>query len=233
MSGMWRTYADKFEALSVRERVMVFVAVVAVPVFMLHILFIDPAVTRRHALSARMAQQQLELLVLQTKLLTLDKRRSDPDAAQTARRDDSKRRIAELDATLKGLQSGLVPAQRMNALLQDMLARNPRLQLVGLSTLPVTLLVDKRAPAEKPNATPGAPKSPDKPVAANGNVFKHGVQITLQGSYADLHDYLAALEKLPWRMLWSRASLSADDYPRLTLTVTIYTLSLDKAWLVV
>ena len=121
----------------------------------------------------------------------------------------------------------------MNALLQDMLARNPRLQLVGLSTLPATPLVEKRAPAEKINATASAPKSQDKLVAATSNVFKHGVQITLQGSYADLHDYLAALEKLPWRMLWSRASLSADDYPRLTLTVTIYTLSLDKAWLVI
>jgi MSHA biogenesis protein MshJ len=32
-------------------------------------------------------------------------------------------------------------------------------------------------------------------------------------------------------MFWSRASLNAEDYPRLTLTVTIYTLSLDKAWL--
>ena len=179
-----------------------------------------------------MAQQQTELQALQIKLQTLEKQRADPDAAQTARRDDSKRQIAEIDATLKNLQSGLVPAQRMNALLQDMLARNPRLQLVGLSTLPATPLVEKRAPAEKPNIA-SAPKSPDKLVAATSNVFKHGVQITLQGSYADLHDYLAALEKLPWRMFWSRASLSADDYPRLTLTVTIYTLSLDKAWLVV
>jgi MSHA biogenesis protein MshJ len=68
---------------------------------------------------------------------------------------------------------------------------------------------------------------------SQGGVFKHGVQITLQGSYGDMYEYLARLEKLPWHMFWSRASLSASDYPHLTLTVTIYTLSLDKAWLVV
>jgi len=39
------------------------------------------------------------------------------------------------------------------------------------------------------------------------------------------------LEKLPWRMFWSRATLAAAEYPRVTLKVTIYTLSLDKAWL--
>ena len=69
--------------------------------------------------------------------------------AVVARRDESRRQIAEIDATLKNLQSGLVPAQRMNALLQDVLKRNPRLQLIALSTLPATPLVDKRAPAEK------------------------------------------------------------------------------------
>ena len=212
---------------------MLFVAVIAVPLFISHVLFIDPAVTRKRALSVKMAQQQMELQALTIALQALEKRRTDPDAAQATRRDEGKRRIAEIDATLNTLQSGLVPAQRMNALLQDMLTRNPRLQLVALNTLPVTPLVEKHAPAEKPNANAGVPQSTDKLVAATSSVFKHGVQITLQGSYADLYDYLVMLEKLPWRMFWSRASLNADDYPRLTLTVTIYTLSLDKAWLVV
>jgi len=55
--------------------------------------------------------------------------------------------------------------------------------------------------------------------------------MTLQGSYADLHDYLARLEQSQWRMFWWRARLSTEDSPRLTLTVTLYTLSLDKGWL--
>jgi MSHA biogenesis protein MshJ len=237
MNRPWRTYADKIDALSLRERAMLFVAVIAVPFFISYVMFVDPAVTRIRALSAKMAQQQMELQALTIALQALEKRRTDPDAVQATRRDQGKRRIAEIDATLNTLQSGLVPAQRMNALLQDMLTRNPRLQLVALSTMSATPLVEKHAPAEKSsanaNANAGAPQPTDKPVAAASSVFKHGVQITLQGSYVDLYDYLVMLEKLPWHMFWSRASLSAEDYPRLTLTVTIYTLSLDKAWLVV
>jgi MSHA biogenesis protein MshJ len=62
-------------------------------------------------------------------------------------------------------------------------------------------------------------------------VYKHGVEITVHGTYAALHGYLSRLERSPWAMYWWRAKLEADERSALTLTVTIYTLSLDKAWL--
>jgi MSHA biogenesis protein MshJ len=64
-------------------------------------------------------------------------------------------------------------------------------------------------------------------------VFQHGFELTLQGSYADVHAYLAQLEKLPWRMFWGRISVNAEHHPRLRVTLTVLTLSLNKAWLIV
>ena len=231
MKEQWRKYAARMDALSLRERAMVFAAVVAVVAFMMNALFIDPLASRNKALSARMAQQQMDLKAIEGQIQVLEKKRTDPDAAIMTQRDGIKRQIAEIDESLKDMQQSLVPAQNMKAVLQEMLARNPRLQLIAMRTLPVTPLVEKRDKAEKPDAASSA--SRETPAASEGSVFKHGVQITIQGSYADLHDYLARLERQSWRMFWSRASLNADVYPRLTLTVTIYTLSLDKAWLVV
>jgi MSHA biogenesis protein MshJ len=231
MMEQWRKLAARIDALSPRERVMVFVAMVAVAVFMMHALFIDPLATRNKALSARIAQQQAELQVLQARIQALMQKRADPNAANLARRDGIKSQIAAIDETLQDMQRGLVPAQNMKAVLQEVLARNPRLQLVALRTLPATPLVEAPDKAGKTGAAAPAPGFQDKPAAGANLVFKHGIRITLQGSYTDLHDYLARLEKLPWRMFWSRASLNADDYPHLMLTVTIYTLSLDKAWL--
>ena len=231
MKALWQQYSDKIDALAERERIMVFVALLAVLVFVMYTLFIDPAITRRTALATKMAQQQTEMQALQTQIAVLEKKRADPDAANQVRRDGIKRQITVIDDTLKDMQQSLVPAQKMNAVLQDMLARHPRLQIVRMRTLPVTPLVERPAPPEKSDAAAPAPGAPGKFTAGESNVFKHGVQITLQGSYADLYEYLARLEKLSWRMFWSRASLNAENYPRLTLTVTIYTLSLDKAWL--
>jgi MSHA biogenesis protein MshJ len=64
-------------------------------------------------------------------------------------------------------------------------------------------------------------------------IFQHSFELTLQGSYFDLHDYLAQLEKLPWQMFWSRLSVQSEQYPRLRVTILVQTLSLTKAWLVV
>lgn len=228
MKDLWRKYAARFDALAQRERVMVFIAAIAATLFVIDALFIGPPAARSKALLAQVAQQELALATLQPQIQALEKRLVDPDAANAARRDGIKRQIADIDQTLKGMQQSLVGAQRMKALVQEMLARNPRLQLVSLRTLPVAPLVDRSARRETSAAASSEPPAP-----ADAAVFKHGVQITLQGSYADLYDYLGHLEKLSWRMFWSHATLSAEGAPRLTLTVTLYTLSLDKAWLVV
>jgi MSHA biogenesis protein MshJ len=59
------------------------------------------------------------------------------------------------------------------------------------------------------------------------------MELTLQGSYLDLLDYLTRLEQMPVQMFWANASMDASDYPRVRLTLVLYTLSLDKDWLVV
>ena len=64
-------------------------------------------------------------------------------------------------------------------------------------------------------------------------VFRHGVELTLAGSYLDLHAYLRALEGLSTQLYWGKAELSVTAYPVATLKLTVYTLSFDQAWLVV
>ena len=163
MKEQWRKLAARIDALSLRERVMVFVSAVVVAVFMMNALFIDSPTTRNKALSARMAQQQTELQALQGQIQALMQKRADPNAANLARRDGIKRQIAEIDATLKDMQHSLVPAQNMKAVLQEMLARNPRLQLIALRTLPAAPLVAKRDKAGKPTPPHPLPSRRIKP----------------------------------------------------------------------
>ena len=64
-------------------------------------------------------------------------------------------------------------------------------------------------------------------------VYKHGIELTVEGNYLDLLEYQTRLEKLPWRMFFARTSVNSVDYPRVLMTITLYTLSLEEAWLVV
>ena len=55
----------------------------------------------------------------------------------------------------------------------------------------------------------------------------------MTGSYLDLLAYLKDLEKLPNQMYWGKLDLTVAAYPQVTLKLSVYTLSLDPAWLVV
>ena len=66
---------------------------------------------------------------------------------------------------------------------------------------------------------------PGTPVEGSTGFYRHGVELTLKGSYFDLLQYLSQLEKLPARLIWGRTELLVDKYPEVRLTVQVQTVS--------
>jgi MSHA biogenesis protein MshJ len=64
-------------------------------------------------------------------------------------------------------------------------------------------------------------------------LYRHGIELTVSGSYVDLYDYLRSLESSPTQLYWGRADLAVTEYPSNTLKLTVYTVSLDRTWLIV
>lgn len=226
MNETWQKAVARFDALKARERAMVFVGGAAVIGWLVFTIAIDNEMTRYKRLSADLSRQQTTLAQLQTQTAELMRSAAqDPDTAGRASIAALEAQLAQFDAELRGVQQGLVPPTRMTRVLEDVLTRNSRVHLVKLKTLPVTALVDREAKGEPVRAaTQGG---------ADRLVYKHGIELTLEGGYLDLLDYLTRLEKLQWQMFWARTRIDASQYPRVQMTVTLYTLSLDEAWLVV
>jgi MSHA biogenesis protein MshJ len=226
MNETWQKVVTRFDALKPRERMMVFVAGAVLIGWLVLSMAIDDELARHKRLSADISRQQTTLLQLQTQTAELMRSAGqDPDTAGRARIEALKVQLAQFDAELRGVQQGLVPPTRMTRVLEDVLTRNSRVHLVKLKTLPVTALVDREAKGEPVKAATRG--------GADRLVYKHGIELTLEGGYLDLLDYLTRLEKLPWQMFWARTGIDALQYPRVQMTVTLYTLSLDEAWLVV
>jgi len=110
----------------------------------------------------------------------------------------------------------------MNGLLERLLARNAGLRLLSLKTQAPQSVLHEKDPARD---------SDGKPVERSFDLYRHGVEIRLEGNYSQLQTYLAELEKLPQRLLWGPLSYRVIDYPRAEMTLTVYTLSPDKTWL--
>jgi MSHA biogenesis protein MshJ len=221
----WRHWSDLFNARSPRERVLMTVGVAAVVVVLFDLLALSPLAAQRQQLSVQLSTTRNTIRAGEI-ALSASRGPADPDEVGRRYRDELRRQIAEIDAKLQGLQKQLVPPDEVNKLLQGVLKRESGLTLVGLRKLPVQRLQ---------TAGRGGQPIDNKPVTgvAYRSVYQHSFEISIEGSYAELHGYLARLEVLPWQLFWGRVVLDASEHPRLKLTLTLHTLSLNKDWLVV
>ncbi|MEO8332270.1 MAG: agglutinin biogenesis protein [Gallionella sp.] len=233
MRGYWGLARTKIDNMSLRERAMIFVAAGFVVISLINSILLDPLLTKQKVLSAQVIQQQEKMKELQAATQSLlQAQRDDELSPLRVRSAQLKTQLQELDGYLQNRRSRLVEPGKMADLLKQVLNKNDRLQLVELKTLPVGLLI------EKPQVAKGAEQSAaalhDQDVqGAQKQIFKHGVKISVRGGYLELLGYVSSLERMPAQMFWGEVSLSVEQYPYSVLTLTLYTLSLDKTWLTV
>lgn len=232
MSKMLAAWQAKFDALSLRERLMVAIAAFAATYFLVDALLLGGWQRQNAGIKATLLEQRAESARTAAQVQEQQVRAgSHPDALARARIREIEQKIAAIDASLQSSSKQLVPPERMASLLEDLLKGNKRLQLVKLATLPAEALLAREPASGAAQAAEPMQAAAEQP--AGQNIFKHGVELTLRGNYFDMLDYLAQIEALPWQMYWGRLRLEARDYNRPVLTLTLYTLSLDKTWLTI
>jgi MSHA biogenesis protein MshJ len=225
MKQKWLTFAARVDAMSQRERIMSFAATAAVLVFIVHTGVLGPLLRKQELLRTQVIQQQNNIAGINEQITQkLQDAGADPHAPVRARlaavRDESGR----LGDSLRAMQKGLVAPERVAPLLESILRANGRLKMVSVRTLPVEPL---SAIGAKKEGDAGAPAKTTK----RDLLFRHGVELTVRGSYLDMVDYMTALESLPTQLFWGKAQLEVEDYPSVRLTLTLYTLSLDEKWM--
>jgi MSHA biogenesis protein MshJ len=229
MREQWRKLSAQFDARVMRERLLILFAVIIGTALLYDALALQPIEARKKRLERQIAEARTSLKLADT-VLAAQIPIVDPYDVRRSYRDALREQLAVIDQNMQGLQRGLVPPEHMAKLLEEMLSRSRGLRLLSLRTLPVQRFESPgTAPAGKGGdlTAKSAPKDPER------TVYQHSFEITLQGSYFELHDYLAQLEKLPWQMFWGRVTVNTEQYPRLLVTLTVQTLSLSKAWLIV
>jgi len=206
-------YVERVDNATLRERVLLFGAAALVLLYVVNLLLIQPLRDTQRRLGLEVGKSAQELRTVQTELQRLAReRQADPEAQHRQRAVDMRSEIAALDARIQQEQRRFTTPQRMREVLREMFERDKRLRLVDLKTLPVTDLAAGQS---------------------GRRVFRHGIELTVAGSYLDLYAYLAALEQIPTQLYWGRVEMSVASYPIATLKMTVYTLSFDQAWMVV
>ena len=208
-------YAERFDAMSLRERVLIFLAAASVLVMIADSALFEPFLSRQKANSQKIQQQQDEIRAMQVQLQAYAQSGLSTTAvAKRQRVEKRKEDLVALDREIATKQGELVTPERMAQMLADILRRNPDMELVGMRTLAATDFSQSGS-------------------AGGLGMYRHGVEITVAGTYINLLNYVAQLERMPVRLFWGGMDLQVGAYPRCTMKLTVYTLSTEKTWLVI
>lgn len=230
MKQQWQMYAARFDALARRERGMVAGAILIGLGMLGYTFVVEPQLKRYDTHAKALAKATTDLQVAEAQLIGIQAQLKDPDAVNRNALQQSRKELDALDSKLRVVENSLVPPEKMQVFLESLLAKNRTLELVSFNTLPPTPLIERIEEKKADGKTDAVPV----PAAfAAPNIYKHGIEIKIAGSYNDLLMYLAEIERMPQRIIWNRNKLSTELYPRNEMTLTLYTLSLDKQWLVV
>jgi len=210
--------------MSLRERAMLFGSVALVVVVAAHVTLFDRLLTKQKGLIERVARDQSQLKAVREQVqLALKESQAQvrhPDEAAIA---DLESKIREAEKSVEAKQRAFIAPEELPVLLRQMLGRSRQIKLESLRLLPST-----------PLPTPGtAGSTPGRPEGSQGSseVFRHGVEVSLRGSYFDLVQYLTELESLPAPLLWGRVELQVEQYPEVRLTLVVRTLSTQRSLL--
>lgn len=215
----WKTWSIRIDAMSFRERILVFLAVAGVAFSLMFVGLIEPALKRQEQMLLNSAALQDEIFSLREQQASLDPLNQGGANSELGR---LRAQAKAIEQQVKARESGLVAPGKMIAVLDSMMAEQSGLELVSLETEPGKPVLS--APVNDV-AAEAAPPIPPASV-----FYKHGVTMRLQGSYAELTRYVERLEALPWTIQWESVRLDARAHPRIELTLKLNTLSREPTW---
>lgn len=207
---------DQLDALSLRERLLVFVCLLACIYFFAEMTLLSPMAksAKQHRFQAQVAQEQVTALQDQIQIMQA-KIHHQPSRHLQSQHGKLKADLARLNRHIAVTAKDLVPPHKMVQVLEALLAKKQGLKLQHLTSLP-----------SQPLAIDTPAETVDQPL-----LYEHGIELVFTGDYFDTLNYLQALEQLPWQLFWDSIDYHVNQYPKATVRLRLHTLNQQAGWL--
>lgn len=205
---------NRIDALTLRERGLVLLAIVAVIFMFWDTLMMQPLYEEQDRIEREIDTKQESINKLATTLEASIRRQDiNPNARLQREREELTQQIAALDARLEAETANIISPRRMATVLQEILRRQQALKLIEIRSLP-------------PEAVLSVEENDG--IALAGNVYRHGLVMEIEGSYMDLLAYLREIEGLPYDLSWGQLDIEQQRYPENRIILRVFTLSLSE-----
>jgi len=210
---------EKIDALSLRERAILFLAISFVLYSSIDYLLLTPLELKQQKMLAQIQSIQAENGLLEKQALTIINRyRSDPDLAERQQLAQLNKAIDKANAHIGVAVAGLIPPEKMALALENLLQRQQGLKFIAIESMPAEPLLKSANDVST--------------AATNSNqlqsIYRHSFKLQFEGSYLDTLTYLRELETLDWSFRWDEIDMTMLEYPTVAITLVIHTISLDE-----
>ena len=205
-------YQEKIHAMTLRERAMILISVLAVLVFIWWTFFTEALLNKTDQLSKQnlVLEQEIETLNLTADGIN----RRMQQGVNNTKQQQLELLSAELKTVndiLRQMTLELIEPDEMFGLMQQLVFADSKLELTGLK--------------RKQMAPVFEVEEEDQP-----GIFRHVMQMGFKGSYQDIVNYISRLEQTEWKLIWDRIRLKTNNYPTIEVDIEISTLSDDQHW---
>ena len=245
-------YWDKFSHFvhekTLRERMIILLVIVVVVYGVAEILFLGTHLDNRDRQIKQLNRLVESNQVAQQEVQALLDQMTQSRLAMQRQQQLLNEKLNRVDQQLASAASGFIPATLMPKVLEQLLDNSAGLILIKLENKPVVQVTDLDTDLSKEseiNDSRGSntkdieqreSESTDLTIDTSVNsqatvLYRHGVELQLQGSYLATLAYLKQLESLEWRFEWDALLFDIQDYPVGTVTLEVYTYSTERDWI--
>lgn len=223
---------EKIDSRILRERVLIFITLIAV-VFLLWNFLVQANFDReRKVLQAEAEKISSEQKSLETQISTLAMAMaSDPAIAKNNEINKLNSEISVVEERLSGLSQGLISAEKLPKVLEEVLLRTASVKLLQVRTLAASELQLAATTTVTTTATTTEANSASKTNSGGTGVYKHGVLIRVAGSYSELIQLMTEIEALQWKFYWESLDYTVKQYPNAEIDIRVFTLSSEEGLL--
>lgn len=205
----WEQLQEKTNALSVRERAIIGGAIAVLLLGIFDQLLLRPWLQERESITKEQQKIRASSEQLSQQLTDLEAQlANDPNRVLQDKIAQLLERHRRLDADIARITDGMIAPEKMPALLGELLSERSGLKVQSIKTFPARQLLATEQGGDEAPA-----------------IYRHDLELRLQGSYAQVQRYLESIESLQETLVWDVLDFTMEQYPRGELLLAVHTLS--------
>ena len=219
-------WQQTIDALSQRERVLVFGVTIAIVVMLFQILLLDPVLAERQQAQSQIEETQNKIAQHESQKMLLEAElQAGVDRNHIRRRSQLQAELDKLNQQIETSVVAMIPPKLMAEVLEQLLVESKGLKLLSLENKPVVALVGNDKQQASQQGVAATPK------ANQQALYNHSFVLQLNGNYLDAIKYFERLSELPWRFYWDDLKYKVDTYPNAVITLEVHTVSMSEEWI--